>query len=466
MGRHRWWALSVLCLGVFMIVLDATIVNVALPSIRADLNFSSVSLVWVVNAYLLTFGGFLLLGGRLGDLLGQRRVFLMGIALFTVASALCGFANSRDLLIGARALQGVGAAIVTAVALSLLTNSFADPTERAKAMGIYSFVCSGGGTFGLLLGGILTSHFNWHWIFLVNLPFGVCVYLLCLRLVPPTPRCIPRRRLDIVGAFTITAAAVLTIYGVTNTNEVGWASGLTLLPVALGVSLTLFFLRLESHASSPLLPLHLFRLSSLRWANIICVLWSFAIYAWFFISALYLQLALGYTPQQVGFAFVPANAITAIFALGLSARLVLRFGIKATLVAGALIAASGFLLFAYLSAETTAPDCLLPAMALVGVGSGLILNPMLLGAMRGVPSNETGIASGIINTASMLGGAFGLAILVALAGAHGQGILAHGANLNTVLNYHLAFLMSAGCACCAAAVGAARLQDGPAVDLV
>src|ERR671936_232818 len=346
-NRTRWLALYVLCLASLMIVLDATIVNVALPSIKHSLGFSETSLAWVVNAYLLTYGGFLLLGGRLGDLFGHRRLFLVGISLFTLASAACGLANSQELLVGARAVQGLGGAVASAVSLSLMMTLFTEPTERAKAMGIFGFVASGGGSIGVLLGGVLTDVLNWHWIFLVNFPIGVLVVVLSLRLLPATEgSAAGGTRLDIGGAVTVTGALMLAVYAIVNGNQAGWESGQTL--GLLGGSLALFgiFLWLETHVAAPLVPLGLFRLRNVAVANVVGVLWAAAMFAWFFLAALYLQLVLGYSPLEVGLSFLPANLIMGAFSLGLSAKLVMRFGIRRPLAFGLLLAALGLVLFA------------------------------------------------------------------------------------------------------------------------
>src|SRR5689334_4437800 len=318
----RWWALYVLCSGVLMIVLDTTIVNVALPSIREDLKFSETSLVWVVNAYMLTFGGCLLLGGRLGDLYGHKRLFLVGLTLFTLASLGCGLAQSQGVLVAARAVQGLGGAVVTAVALSLIMMLFTDATERAKAMGVYGFVCAGGGSIGVLLGGALTSTLSWHWIFLVNLPIGVVVYWLCTTLIPSIRSQVADRRLDVWGAITVTSSLMLAVYAIVNRNEAGWTSGQTLGLLAAAAVLLVAFIMIEARVPAPLMPLSIFKLRNLTIANTIGVLWAAGMFAWFFISALYLQLVLGYGPMQVGLAFLPANIIMAVCSLGLSAKLV------------------------------------------------------------------------------------------------------------------------------------------------
>jgi EmrB/QacA subfamily drug resistance transporter len=315
--RRRWWALYVLCAGVLMIVLDTTIVNVALPSIREDLRFTETSLVWVVNAYMLTFGGFLLLGGRLGDLFGHRRLFLLGVTLFTLASLACGAASSQGMLIVARAAQGVAGAVVSAVALSLIMDLFTEPAERAKAMGIYGFVCSAGGSVGVLLGGMLTSAFSWHWIFLVNLPIGIAVYACCRALLPDVRGTPVGAKLDVAGAVTVTAALMLAVYAIVDGNDAGWTSVQTIGLFA-GASLLLaLFLGIEAQVRAPLVPLGLFRSRNIAAANVVGVLWAAAMFAWFFISALYLQRVLGYSALQVGLAFLPANLVMAAFSLGL-----------------------------------------------------------------------------------------------------------------------------------------------------
>ena len=397
--RKRWLALYVLCLGVLMIVLDTTIVNVALPSIREDLGFSQTSLVWVVNAYMLTFGGFLLLGGRLGDLFGHRRLFLLGISLFTLASLACGLSSSQVLLVGARAVQGLGGAVVTAVALSLIMSLFTEPAERAKAMGIYGFVCAGGGSIGVLLGGFLTSALNWHWIFLVNLPIGVAVYALSLALLPGGRGEAEAGRLDVAGALTATTSLMLAVYAIVNGNEAGWTSAQSIgLLAAAGVLLTLF-LGIEARVRTPLMP------------------------------------------------------------LGLSAKLVMRFGIRPPLTAGLLLAAVGLVLFARAPADGNFAIDVLPGMLLLGLGAGVAFNPVLLAAMSDVHPGESGLASGVVNTSFMMGGALGLAVLASLATARTHNLLASGAGSLVALNggCHAAFVVGAVFAGAAALLSAVLL---------
>jgi EmrB/QacA subfamily drug resistance transporter len=464
-SRTRWFALFVLCGGSLMIVLDTTIVNVALPSIRTDLGFSEASLAWVVNAYLLTFGGFLLLGGRLGDLFGHRRLFLIGISLFTTASLACGLATSQGLLVGARAVQGLGGAVASAVSLSLMMSLFTEQGERAKAMGVFGFVAAGGGSIGVLLGGILTDVLNWHWIFLVNLPIGVAVYTLSLKLLPAGRGLGATRRLDVAGAVTVTASLMLAVYAIVNGNQEGWSSGQTLGLLGGAVALMALFLGVESRVRSPLVPLGLFRLRNVATANAVGVLWAAAMFAWFFLSALYLQLVLGYTPLQVGLAFLPANLIMGFFSLGLSAKLVMRFGFRRPLAVGLLLAATGLLLFVRAPVDGHYLVDVLPSMILLGFGAGMAFNPVLLAAMSDVEPSESGLASGLVNTSFLMGGALGLAVLASLATSRTSSLRASGHSALAALasGYHIAFFLGALFAVAAASLGGALLRSAPAM---
>lgn len=472
-GQQRWYALIVLCLGVLMIVLDSTIVNVALPSIGADLHFTGTALVWVVNAYLLTFGGFLLLGGRLGDLYGQRRMFLAGLVVFTLASLACGVAPSQTLLIAARAVQGFGGAVVSAVSLSLIMNLFTEPGERARAMGVYGFVCAGGGSLGVLLGGLLTGTLSWHWIFLVNLPIGIAVYAMCVALLPRVRVPADAARLDVAGALTVTASLMLAVYGIVGGNEAGWLSPQTVGLIGAALALLAAFIAIEARVAHPLMPLTLFAARNVALANVIGVLWAAAMFAWFFLSALYMQRVLGYGPLQVGLAFLPANLIMAAFSLGLSARIVMRCGIRGPIAAGLLIAACGLALFSRAPVDGGFVWHVLPGMTLLGIGAGVAFNPVLLAAMSDVEPADSGLASGIVNTAFMMGGALGLAVLASLAAARTETLAAARAAPLDALNggYHAAFAVGAAFAAAAGLLGLAlriRRQDampgvGPAV---
>ena len=453
--RKRWLALGVLCSGTLMIVLDTTIVNVALPSIRTDLKFSETALAWVVNAYMLTFGGFLLLGGRLGDLFGHRRMFLSGITLFTLASLACGLSGTQFFLVAARGVQGLGGAVVSAVVLSLMMNMFTEPGERAKAMGVYSFVCAGGGSIGVVLGGLLTSALNWHWIFLVNLPVGVLVFALSLPLLPPARAAAGSGRLDLAGAVTVTAALLLAVYAIVNGNQAGWTSAQTLGLLGGSAALLALFLGLEARVATPLVPLGMFRRRNLAFANVMGVLWAAAMFAWFFLSALYLQLVLGYSPLQVGLSFLPCNLIMAAFSLGWSARIVMKFGIRLPLGVGLGLVAAGLLWLSRAPVQGTYLLHVLPCMILGGLGAGIALNPLLLAAMNDVGTEDSGLASGLVNTSFMMGGALGLAILASLAAARTTSLLAAGSEKLAGLNggYQAAFQMGALFAAVAAALG-------------
>jgi EmrB/QacA subfamily drug resistance transporter len=459
-ATRRWLALVVLCMGSLMIVLDTTIVNVALPSIRKDLGFSQTSLAWVVNAYLLTFGGCLLLGGRLGDLYGHRRLFLGGVTLFTVASLCCGVSQTQGMLVAARAIQGIGGAVASAVALSLMMMLFTEPEERAKAMGVYGFVAAGGGSIGVLLGGVLTDLITWHWIFLVNIPIGIGVLAASLRLLP-SERVRIACRLDVVGAVVVTAALMIAVYAIVNGNDVGWTSARTLGLLGGAVVMLAGFVWHESRAPEPLMPLGLFKLRNISVANGVGVLWAAAMFAWFFLSALYLQLVLGYTPLQVGLAFLPGNIVMGVLSVGVSAKLVLRFGIKKPLATGLLLAAAGLVLLARAPTHGHfAPD-VLPSMVLLGFGAGIAFNPVLLAAMSEVAPQEAGLASGMVNTSFMMGGAVGLAVLASAAASRTSHLVSSGSGRADALTggYHLAFVIGAVFAALAATAAVTLLRQ-------
>jgi EmrB/QacA subfamily drug resistance transporter len=459
-ARTRWLALYVLCLASLMIVLDVTIVGVALPSIKADLGFSDTSLAWVVNAYLLTYGGFLLLGGRLGDLYGHRRLFLIGISVFTVASLACGLSTSQGLLVVSRGVQGLGGAVASAVSLSLMVNLFTEPGERAKAMGIFGFVASGGGSIGVLLGGIITDVISWHWIFLVNFPIGVVVVLLSLRLLPEVH--IPSKmRLDVAGAVTITAALIVAVYAIVNANQNGWTSAETLGLLGVAVALFVVFLLREIRAPSPLVPLRLFKLRNLATADVVGVLWAGAMFAWFFLTALYMQLVLGYSPLEIGLAFLPGNLIMGALSIGLSAKLVMRYGFRVPLATGLGLAGLGLLWLARAPVDGSYLVDIFPSMVLLGFGAGMAFNPVLLAAMSDVEPQESGLASGIINTSFMMGGALGLAVLASVAASRTSNLIDAGHSEAAALTsgYHAAFLIGAIFAGAAALIGGLLLRN-------
>jgi EmrB/QacA subfamily drug resistance transporter len=413
----------------------------------------------VVNAYLLTFGGFLLLGGRLGDLFGYRRLFLIGITLFTLASLACGLANSQEFLVAARAVQGLGGAVVSAVALSLIMILFTEPAERAKAMGVFGFVLSGGGTAGVLLGGVLTDVLDWHWIFLVNLPVGVAVFALSLGLLPGG-RGQAFGRLDVAGAVIVTTSLILAVYAIVNGNEVGWITTRTLGLLTVAASLLALFLALEARIASPLVPLGLFRLRNVSTANVVGVLMAGGMFAWFFLSALYLQQILGYSPLEVGLAYLPSTVIWGASSLFLSDRLVMRFGIKPPLIAGLSLMTIGLLLFARAPVDGDFVIDVLPSTIAIGLGAGVAFNPILLAAMSDVAPEQSGLASGVVNTAFMMGGALGLAVLASVAASRTETLEASGDGPLVALNggYHVAFLVGAVFTIAAAVVAGVLLR--------
>jgi EmrB/QacA subfamily drug resistance transporter len=464
-SRTRWLALVILCVGDLMIVVDTTVVNVALPTIQADLGFSQTELAWVVNAYLLTFGGFLLLAGRLGDLLGHRRMFLFGTAAFTLASLVCGISTTKAMLLSARAVQGLGGAIVSAVAFSLIVVLFTEHGERAKAMGVFGFVMSGGGSIGVLAGGVLTDLVGWHWIFLVNLPIGIAVLAAGIPLLPTVHTGAEKTRLDIPGAIMITGALTIAVYAIVNGNQNGWGSAQTLGLLALAVAIGAVFVWWESRDPAPLVPLSIFRHRNLRTANVIGVLWAASMFALFFLSALYLQQVLHYSPLQVGLAFLPGNIIMMAFSLGLSAKLVMRYGFRKPLAFGLGIAALALLWFARVPVDGSFVPDVLPSMILIGIGGGLAFNPVLMASMSDVEPQESGLASGITNTAFMMGGALGLAALASLAASRTSHLLSAGSSNAAALTggYHWAFALGAIFALGAAAIGLLFLRDHAAV---
>ncbi|MDE1145038.1 MAG: DHA2 family efflux MFS transporter permease subunit [Azospirillaceae bacterium] len=461
---RRWLALGVLCLGVLMIMLDSNIVNVALPSIETDLAFPLTSIAWIVNAYFLFFGGFLLLGGRLGDLYGHRKLFIIGIGVFTLGSFACGVAGTPLFLIAARAAQGFGGAVVTAVALSLIMGLFTEAKERAVAMGVYGFVCASGSGIGAMVGGLLTGGLGWRWIFLINLPIGLAVILLSFRLLSRDHQRPASGGLDIFGALTGTAALMLAVYAIVNGNAWGWASTPIVGCAVLAAILFGVFLVAESRAKSPLMPLGLFRNRNVSAGNVIVMLWAAALFTWFFLSSLYLQFVQGYGPVDVGLAFLPTNLTMALLSLGLSGWTVNKVGIRWSLVSGLALAACGLFLLSRLPVAASFTTDILPGMLLFGVGAGFAVNPMLLAAINGVAENETGLASGVVNTSFAMGGAFWLAVLSSYAAHQTKSLEIAGLEPRVALNggYQVAFLAAAACCALAAAVGALALRPGRA----
>jgi EmrB/QacA subfamily drug resistance transporter len=463
-GRRRWLALPVVCVGEMMIILDVVIVGVALPWIRQDLAFSDDGLVWVINAYLLTSGGFLLLSGRLGDYFGHRRMFLAGIAIFTLSSVACGFATSQGLLIGARAVQGVGGALISAVGLSLVMTMFVEPKERTKAMGVFGLVVAGGGAIGVLLGGILTDAFDWRWIFYINVPVGIALFALSLWLLPGSRTRTDEGRLDVAGAVIATTSLTLLAYAFANANAWGWASTETLGVLGGAAALMVLFVVVERRVRSPLVPLPLLGRRNIAVSNVIAGSWAAAQYAWFFFTALYLQVVLGYTAIQIALAFFAPRVIMAVVSIGLSARLVIRFGIRPPLATGLSFVALGLVLLSRAPVDGSFALDVLPGMILVGVGAGMAYNPLFVSAMSDMDSAESGLGSGLVNTSWTMGGAIGLAALVSFATARTDSLQSSGSEELAALTggYHAGLLVGAVFAATAAACAALLLRFGAA----
>jgi EmrB/QacA subfamily drug resistance transporter len=444
--RARWIALVVLCAGMLMIILDQTIVNVALPSIQRDLSFSTSNLAWVVNAYLIAFGGLLLLAGRLGDLLGRKRIFMIGLAIFTAASALCGLADSQALLIGARFVQGAGGALTSSVILGVIVTMFPEPRDQAKAMGVFSFVASGGASIGLLAGGILTQALSWHWIFFVNLPIGVVTALLAVRYVTADAGLGLGKGADVPGAALVTSALMLAVYTIVETSRFGWGSARTITFGAITVATFVAFLIREARAETPLIPLRIFRSRNVAGANAVQMLMVAGIFGMFFLGAVYMQRVLGYDPIQVGLAYLPVALSIGTLSLFVAPRLNMRIGPRATLLPGLTAMAVGLLLFATAPVHADYVTLLLPVMLLLGVGAGLAFPSLMTIAMSGATPGDAGLASGLVNTSQQVGGALGLAVLATLSASRNHSVLAGGGSTASALTsgLHLALVIGAG----------------------
>jgi EmrB/QacA subfamily drug resistance transporter len=459
--RRRSLALYVLCAGMLMIVLDATIVNVALPTIQEDLGFSQNDLAWVVNAYLVAFGGLLLLSGRIGDLIGQRRIFLIGLAVFTGASLLCALAQSQGLLIGARFVQGVGGALTSAVILGMIVTMFPEPREQAKAIGIYTFVAVAGGSIGLLAGGVLTQTINWHWIFFVNVPIGLATALLAIRLVPDREGIGLSAGADLPGAVLLTGGLMLGVYTILGVSEEGWGSTRTLALGAVSIALLAAFLARQARIANPLMPLRLFRSPNVAGANLVQALLVVGMFGMFFLGALYMQRILRYDALQVGLAYLPLTVVMGTMSFRFTAQLNLRFGPQATLVPAMVFIVAGLLLLARTPVDATYALDLLPPMILIGLGAGLGFPSLMTLAMSGATASDSGLASGLVNTSVQVGGAIGLAVLATLATERTQAELANGESAASALNsgYHLAYLIGAGLVLVAIAVALSVLRS-------
>jgi EmrB/QacA subfamily drug resistance transporter len=462
--KSRWLALYVLCAGVLMIVLDITIVNVALPSIQDDLGFSQSNLAWVVNAYLVPFGGLLLLAGRFGDLLGQRRIFLAGLAIFTTASLLCGLSQSQEMLIAARFVQGIGGALTSAVVLGMIVTMFPEPREQAKAIGVYGFVASAGGTIGLLIGGVLTEAIAWHWIFFINIPVGIATALLTRRLIADSPGIGFGEGADIPGAVLITGGLMLGVYTILGINEHGWGSTQTLVLGTISLAMEVAFLIRQARIANPLMPLRLFRSRNVSGANALQMLLVAGMFSMFFLGALYMQRILGYDPLEVGLAFLPATLVMGTLSLGYSEKLIMRFGPRRMLIPGLVLVALSLLLLARTPVDGSYLANLLPPMLLIGVGIGISFPSLMTLAMSGATPSDAGLASGVVNTTAQVGGAIGLAVLATLATERTDRLLADGASNAAALNsgFHLAYLVGAGLVGIALAIAVFVLRSEPA----
>jgi EmrB/QacA subfamily drug resistance transporter len=444
--RRRWLALYVLCAGMLMIVLDATIVNVALPSIQQDLGFSQTNLAWVVNAYLIAFGGLLLLAGRIGDLIGQRRIFLIGLVVFVGASLLCAVAQSQEMLVAARFVQGVGGALTSAVILGMIVTMFPEPREQAKAIGVYGFVASAGGSIGLLAGGALTQAINWHWIFFINLPIGIATAFLAMRLIENREGIGLKQGADLPGAALLTGGLMLGVYTILQVSDQGWGSTQTLGLGGVSIALVAAFLARQARVANPLMPLRLFRSRNVSGANVVQALLVAGMFGMFFLGALYMQRILGYDALEVGLAFLPACIVMGTMSLRFSGPLNMRFGPQATLLPSLVFIGAGLLLFARTPVAGNYVTDVMPAMVLLGLGAGLGFPSLMTLAMSGATPSDSGLASGLVNTSVQVGGAVGLAVLATFATERTHRLVAHGESAASALNsgYHLAYLIGAG----------------------
>jgi EmrB/QacA subfamily drug resistance transporter len=458
----RWIALYVLCVGMLMIVLDVTVVNVALPSIQDDLHFSTSSLAWVINAYLIAFGGLLLLAGRFGDLIGRRRIFLAGVALFTAASLLCGLAGSQSLLIAARFVQGIGGAMTSAVILGMIVTMFPEPREQAKAIGVYAFVASAGGSVGLLAGGVITQSIDWHWIFFVNIPIGVATAVFARRLLVNDAGIGFGQGADVPGAVLITSALMLGVYTIVKpAADYGWGAGRTLALGGVSLALLLGFIAREATAGKPLVPLRIFRSRNVVTANLIQVLSVAGMFGVFFLGALYLRRVLGYDALQIGLAFLPVTLTMGTLSIRYSERLVTRFGARNMLVPGLLLILLALVLFAQAPVHGSYLVHVMPSMLLLGIGAGICFPALMNVAMSGAGPQDAGLASGLVNTTAQVGGALGLAVLATLSTSRSAHVLAQGRSTAAALTsgYHLAFWVAAALVAAAIAVVPAVLED-------
>jgi len=455
----RWSALVILCTGMLMIVLDNTVVNVALSSIQHDLGFSNATLAWPVNAYLIAFGGILLLAGRLGDLIGKKRIFTIGILVFTAASLLCGLSQTQWMLVGARFIQGLGGAMAASVILAMIYTTFSDAHDRARALSVFSFTASAGGSVGLLVGGVLTQALNWHWIFLVNVPIGIATYIFARRIIPDAGGIGLQEGADGFGASVLTLSLMLAVYAVVQVPQGGslWqVEGCAAASVALMV---LFVIR-QARIEKPLLPLHVFRSPNVVWSNVVQVLLVTGLFAFFFLYSLYLRRVLEYDAIRTGLAFLPVTLAIGVLSVGPSARIMQRFGPRVPLVAGLLFSAIGLAVFAVASPQAPFGTVILPGMLLIGIGLGIAFPCVMEFAMSTATASDAGLISGLVNTSAEVGGALGLAVLAAVAAVRTNSALAHAHSFPAALTagYHVAFGICTVCLVLSAVLSAFALQ--------
>jgi len=460
--RSRWIALGVLCTGMLMIVLDMTIVNVALPSIQADLGFSQSSLAWVVNAYLIAFAGLLLLAGRLGDLIGRRNVFMAGLGVFTAASLLCGLAANQEMLVAARFLQGIGGALTSAVILGMIVTMFSDPREQAKAIGVFAFIASAGAAVGLLAGGVLTQLLNWHWIFFVNLPIGVVTAVAARRMIGADRGAGLRAGADLPGAVLITAAMMLGVFTIVDpAAQEGWLAAKTLGLGAGSLALLAGFIIRQHTARTPLMPLRIFVSRHVTGANLVQVLGTAGMFGMFFLGSLYLRLILGYDPLQIGLAFLPVTVVMGTLSVRYTDRLAVRFGARATMLSGLALTAAGLALFATVPAGGAGYlSHIFPVTVLVGTGAGLCFPALMAQAMSSATPQDAGLISGLVSATAQVGGALGLAVLATVSASRTSALTAQHQPAAIALTdgYHLALWIACGLIVMAAGVAATLLR--------
>jgi EmrB/QacA subfamily drug resistance transporter len=450
-------------MAMLMNTLDGSVVNVALPVIQRDLHIAQANLTWVINAYLITFGSFLLLAGRLGDLVGRKRVFLSGVTLFTLASALCGLAQDQNLLIAARFVQGLGGAVSSSVIIAMIVTEFPEPAQRAKAMSAYIFVAVGGGSIGLLVGGVVTQLVNWHWIFFINIPIGLATLLLGRALLEESEGIGLHKGVDVLGSITVTAALMLIIYAIVSTPDHGWSSAHTLLFGGAGAALLLVFFALQARLANPIMPLRILRVPGLASTSIVRGLLASGLFSTFFLGALYLERVRGDSALRTGVAFLPLSLAVGVLSAGITARLMARFGARRVMLPGLVLTAAALLLMSRVGEHSGYFPTMFFALLILGLGAGLAFIPLLAIAMANVPSADAGLASGIVNVSLQMSGALGLAVLGTISTDHARSLVADGHALPDALTrgYQLAFLVGAACVAVGAVLAFALLRTPP-----